>query len=163
MICNLYIRSPHWFFPRHQIGRRTHESHFVSDLISHTVPYQLLGSNEYFVAWLLQSLSRPYEIHRPWRIHSCVWQSMTSSSLPLVSVRWFYLLLYERRLEVDTEAGLIRSCLLDISEALPGVLGNRGTRAFISGEQGSELKNEGNMATKAILGNIGNQDFDLGE
>ena len=37
------------------------------------------------------------------------------------------------------------------SEALPGVLGNRGKRAFISGEQWPNL--EGNRGTKTILGN----------
>ena len=36
-------------------------------------------------------------------------------------------------------------------EALPGFLGNRGNRAFISGEQRSNF--EGNMGTKTILGN----------
>ena len=37
------------------------------------------------------------------------------------------------------------------SEALPGVLGNRGTSAFISGEQRPNF--EGNRGTKTILGN----------
>ena len=37
------------------------------------------------------------------------------------------------------------------NETLPGVLGNRGTRAYFSGEQRS--KNKGNRGTKAILGN----------
>ena len=36
-------------------------------------------------------------------------------------------------------------------EALPGVLGNRGNRAFISGEQRPNF--EGNRGTKTILGN----------
>ena len=40
----------------------------------------------------------------------------------------------------------------DNSEALPGVLGNRGTKAY-----------EGNKGTQAILGNIENQDFVFGE
>ena len=38
-----------------------------------------------------------------------------------------------------------------IVEALPGVMGNRGNRAFISGEQRSNF--EGNRGTKTILGN----------
>ena len=38
-----------------------------------------------------------------------------------------------------------------IFNALPGVLGNRGIRPFISGEQKS--KTEGNRGIKAILGN----------
>ena len=38
-------------------------------------------------------------------------------------------------------------------EALPEVLGNRGIRPFISGEQGNKSKSEGNRGTKAILGN----------
>ena len=37
-----------------------------------------------------------------------------------------------------------------IDEALPGVLGNRGTRAFISGEQGN--KGQILRGTKTILG-----------
>ena len=37
------------------------------------------------------------------------------------------------------------------TEALPGVLGNRGKRAFISGEQ--RLNYEGNRGTKTIFGN----------
>ena len=41
--------------------------------------------------------------------------------------------------------------LYGITEALPVVLGNRGMRAYFSGEQRS--KNEGNRGTKAILGN----------
>ena len=45
-------------------------------------------------------------------------------------------------------------------EALPGVLGNRGTRAFFSGEQ--RPKKMGNRGTQAILGNIENQDFIFG-
>ena len=39
----------------------------------------------------------------------------------------------------------------NINEALPGVLGNRGNRAFISGEQRPNF--EGNRGTKTILGN----------
>ena len=39
------------------------------------------------------------------------------------------------------------------TEALPGVLGNRGIRPFTSGEQGNKSKNERNWETKAILGN----------
>ena len=38
-------------------------------------------------------------------------------------------------------------------EALPGVLGNRGIRPFISGEQGKQSKTEGNRETKVIFGN----------
>ena len=38
-----------------------------------------------------------------------------------------------------------------MNEALPGVLGNRGTRAFISGEQGN--KGQILRGTKTILGN----------
>ena len=38
-----------------------------------------------------------------------------------------------------------------IIEALPGVLGNRGTRAIFSGDQ--RPKNKGNWGTQAILGN----------
>ena len=38
-----------------------------------------------------------------------------------------------------------------ITEALPGVLGNRGM-SFISGEQKNTSKNEGNRRTKVILG-----------
>ena len=37
------------------------------------------------------------------------------------------------------------------NEALPGVLGNRGTRAIFSGEQ--RPKNKGNRGTQAIFGN----------
>ena len=41
-----------------------------------------------------------------------------------------------------------------IREALPGVLGNRGNRAFISGGSGEQRPNfEGNRGTKTILGN----------
>ena len=37
-----------------------------------------------------------------------------------------------------------------------GVVGNRGVRSFISGEQGNKnlKKNEGNRGTKTILGNM---------
>ena len=38
-------------------------------------------------------------------------------------------------------------------EALPGVLGNRGSRAFISGEREQMPNFEGNSGTKTILGN----------
>ena len=34
-----------------------------------------------------------------------------------------------------------------------GILGNKGTMTFISGEQGNKGLNEGNSGTKAILGN----------
>ena len=49
---------------------------------------------------------------------------------------------------------------------LPGVWGNRGIKVFIPGEQREQRStNEGNMGTKAILGNreLGNVDFDFGE
>ena len=45
-------------------------------------------------------------------------------------------------------------------EALPGILGNRGIRPFISGEQGNKSITERNRGTKAVLSN---QDFDFGE
>ena len=48
--------------------------------------------------------------------------------------------------EIDHE--IIFTVILD---ALPGVLGNRGKRVFISGEQRSNF--EGNRGTKTILGN----------
>ena len=47
-----------------------------------------------------------------------------------------------------------------ISESLPGVLGNRGIRPFISGEQ---LKGMGEQRQFWGTGNIENQDFDFGE
>ena len=40
---------------------------------------------------------------------------------------------------------------MSADEALPGVLGNRGIRAFISGEQRPNF--EGNWGTNTILGN----------
>ena len=51
------------------------------------------------------------------------------------------------------------------NEALPAVSGNRGSRAFIQGNKETMYENEGNMRTKAILGNrnIENQTVDLGE
>ena len=48
-------------------------------------------------------------------------------------------------------------------EALPEVLGNRGTRACISGGQGNKCIKMRGTGTKAILGNIENKIFDLGE
>ena len=51
--------------------------------------------------------------------------------------------------------------LFGITEALPGVLGNRGTRAIFSGEQGNKgLKIRG---TQAILGNREHRKSRLGE
>ena len=53
-----------------------------------------------------------------------------------------------------------------IKEALPGVLGNRGIRPFISGEQGNKglkLKGTGEQRQFWGIGNIENQDFDFGE
>ena len=42
---------------------------------------------------------------------------------------------------------------MTVSEALPGVMGNRGIMSFISGEQWTtSKKNEGNGGTKIILG-----------
>ena len=41
--------------------------------------------------------------------------------------------------------------LYGITEALPGVLGNRGTRAYFQGNKGPKMR--GNRGTKAILGN----------
>ena len=49
-------------------------------------------------------------------------------------------------------------------EALPGVLGNRGTRAFISGEQGNKgqiLKGTGEQRQYWGTGNIRKQIFDF--
>ena len=58
-------------------------------------------------------------------------------------------------------------CLFQpIYEALPGILGNRGIRSFISGEQGNKslkLKGTGEQRQFGGTGNIENQDFDLGE
>ena len=53
-----------------------------------------------------------------------------------------------------------------ITEALPGVLGNRGIRPFISGEQGNKsikLKGTGEQRQFWGTGTIENQDFDFGE
>ena len=50
------------------------------------------------------------------------------------------------------------------SEALPGVFGNRGTRAFISGEQGNKgqiLKGTGEQRQYWGTGNITKQIFDF--
>ena len=45
-------------------------------------------------------------------------------------------------------------CDFRYDEALPGVLGNRGKRVFISGEQGNKGQIlRGNRGTKTILGN----------
>ena len=52
------------------------------------------------------------------------------------------------------------------SEALPGVLGERGIRSFISGEQGNKslkLTGKGEQRQFGGTGNIENQDFDFGE
>ena len=46
---------------------------------------------------------------------------------------------------------LIANIAFPFNEALPGVLGNRGTRTFVSAEQRS--KNAGNREKKAILRN----------
>ena len=54
--------------------------------------------------------------------------------------------------------------MLIIIEALPGVLGNRGTRAFISGEQGNKgqiLKGTGEQRQYWGTGNIRKQIFDF--
>ena len=54
----------------------------------------------------------------------------------------------------------------NINEALPGVLGNMGTRPFISGEQGNKslkLKGTGEQMQFWGTGNIENQDLDFGE
>ena len=52
-------------------------------------------------------------------------------------------------------------------EALPGVFGNRGTRAFISGEQREQRSNTGEQGTREIkilsLGNKGTNGFISGE
>ena len=51
-------------------------------------------------------------------------------------------------------------------EALPGVLGNRGIRPFISGEQWNKslkLKGTGEQRQFGGTGNIEYQDFDFGE
>ena len=40
-----------------------------------------------------------------------------------------------------------------VNEALPGVLGNRGTMAFISGEQGNKGQIFRGTGTKTVLGN----------
>ena len=51
-----------------------------------------------------------------------------------------------------------------INEALPGVLGNRGTRAFISGEQGNKgqiLRGTGEQRLYWGTGNIRKQIFDF--
>ena len=53
-----------------------------------------------------------------------------------------------------------------ITEALPGVLGNRGIRPFISGEQGNkskQLNGAGEQRQFSGTRNIENQDFDSGE
>ena len=52
-----------------------------------------------------------------------------------------------------------RQVILSISEALPGVLGNRGARA-LSGNKGLKL---GEQRQFWGTGNMGNQDFDFGE
>ena len=46
---------------------------------------------------------------------------------------------------------------------LPGILGNRGTKVFIPGEQ--SFTNEGTWEQRQFwgTGNIGNEDFDFGE
>ena len=52
------------------------------------------------------------------------------------------------------------------SEALPGVLGNRGTRAIFSGEQGNKglkIRRTGEHRQFLGTGNIANQDFVFGE
>ena len=49
--------------------------------------------------------------------------------------------------------GHVRLCNYMYNEALPGVFGDRGTRAFISGEQEQRPNFEGNRGTKTILGN----------
>ena len=54
---------------------------------------------------------------------------------------------------------------MSILEALPGVLGNRGIRSFISGEQGNKslkLKKTGKQRQFGGTENIENQDFDFG-
>ena len=53
-----------------------------------------------------------------------------------------------------------------VYETLPGLLGNRGIRSFISGEQGNKslkLKETGEQRQFWGKGNIENQDFDFGE
>ena len=53
-----------------------------------------------------------------------------------------------------------------MNETLPGVLGNRGIRSFISGEQGNKnlkMKGTGEQRQFWGTGNIEHQDFDLGE
>ena len=52
------------------------------------------------------------------------------------------------------------TCKKSLFSGPPMGLGNRKTRTFTSGEQRS--KNEENSGKKAILGNIGNQDFHFG-
>ena len=54
-----------------------------------------------------------------------------------------------------------KNILADAYEALPEVLGNRGNRAFISGEQGN--KGQILRGTKTILGNRGTSQFISGE
>ena len=57
-----------------------------------------------------------------------------------------------------------------VSEQCPWILrpsqafgGNRGTRAFISGEQWSKMRGTGERRQFWGTGNKGNQDFDFGE
>ena len=50
-----------------------------------------------------------------------------------------------------------------ISEALPGVWGNRGMTPFISGELKSRTEGTGEQRQFLGTGNIENQDFDFGE
>ena len=74
-----------------------------------------------------------------------------------------------------TKVGFPKDCVAHYSwesyifliiEALPGLLGNRGTRAIFSGEQGNKgLKMRGTGKHRQFwgTGNIENQDFVLGE
>ena len=63
-------------------------------------------------------------------------------------------------------AGFVRSQLIWIYEALPGVLGKRGTRAFISGEQGNKgqiLRGTGEQRQYWGIGSIRKQISNFGE
>ena len=53
--------------------------------------------------------------------------------------------------------------LYGITEALPGVLGNRGTRAYFQGNKGPKMRGTGEQRQSWGTGNIENQDFGFGE
>ena len=59
----------------------------------------------------------------------------------------------QRSVELQWVRTAIGPCkfILDNTEALPGVMGNRRIMSFISGEQGSMSKNEGNRGTNVSL------------